>query len=178
MNLFHLSQDQNIHRFVPRPIQNRQAWPHLPPKAVWAVSSEMAHNYYLPRQCPRVCRMPGPKTTRIEMQEFSQFGDYRAVIFVPEHWMAAIKQTVLYRYTFNPLYFYPVDFNAGYYISTRIEEPTAVQTIQDLPRALHEAQVLLKYVPDLTAYAQENLQSNFRFSNIRMKNLHSPPIIN
>ena len=174
--LYHVSDRADITVFTPRPAQNRQAWPDLPP-VVWAVSGEMLHNYLFPRDCPRVCRMLGPQTTPAEIVRFREAGPFRAHIFVEEGWRERIATAVLALYTFAPDHFYAVDFNAGYYVSEEVERPLTTQTLENLPLLLRNAGVLLQFVPDLGPHQQENGQSSYRFSNIRMANRRKPPVL-
>jgi hypothetical protein len=173
--LHHISNRADITVFTPRPVQNRQAWPDLPP-VVWAVSGEMLHNYLFPRDCPRVCRMLGPQTTPAEIVRFREAGPYRAHIFVEEGWRERIVTAVLTLYTFAPDHFYVVDFNAGYFVSEEVERPLSTQTVENIPLLLRDAGVLLRFVPDLDRYQQENAHSSYRFSNIRMANRRTPPV--
>jgi hypothetical protein len=171
--LYHVSEQSDIAVFTPRPVQNRTAWPDLPP-VVWAVSGEMLHNYLFPRDCPRVCRMLGPQTTPAEIARFRDAGPYRAHIFVEEAWQERIETAVLTLYTFAPDHFYAVDFNAGYYVSVQEIYPLSHKTLHDLPQLLQNGGVRLEYTPDLARCQRENVQSGYRFSNIRMKNKNGP----
>lgn len=167
MNLYHISEDSDIKIFEPRP--SNDSWPNLKKSYVWAVSGEMIHNYYFPRNCPRVCWMIGPDTTEEEREIFRSYGSYRSIIHVEKRWKENIENTILYRYTFNIANFYPVDYSAGYYVSEEREEPINKVKICDSISCLNQAEVLLKYVDDLRRYQELSVEYTYRFSNIRMR---------
>ena len=175
MKLFHISEQAGIPCFPPRPADKQTAWPNLDKEYVWAISDEMIHNYFFPRNCPRVCWMIGPETTEEEKDRFRAHGAYRAIICVESHWQDPIAACVLYQYEFDPLHFCPVDYCAGYYVSEYPETPVRVTKLSAIFNLLEERHVLLEFVENLEPYRKRIAGSNYRFSNIRMKYLKRFP---
>lgn len=168
IRLFHISEDPTIQSFEPRPA-NTTTWPQLTRQYVWVVSDEMVHNYFSPRNCPRVCWMIGPKTTQAEKDRFRCVGDQRAIIAVEHSWKEHITACKLYQYEFSPRNFYPIDYCAGYYISEQVEIPIAVTTLEQPLELLTERGIRIEFHEDLEPIRQMTAHSTYRFSNIRMK---------
>ncbi|XMB67777.1 hypothetical protein RI065_04495 [Mycoplasmatota bacterium zrk1] len=166
MKLYHVSDNKNIEIFEPR--SANKSWPGLYKQYVWAISSKMVHNYYFPRNCPRVCWMIGPNTSEDDKNYFKSFGEFKSLIFVKKAWEKTIEDTIIYRYEFDNKNFYPVDYSAGYYVSEREEIPKLVEIV-DLKEELKKSNVKLIFVEDLSKYQCESTERTFRFSNIRMK---------
>ncbi|XMB85177.1 hypothetical protein RJG79_07050 [Mycoplasmatota bacterium WC44] len=166
MKLYHISDNEFIKEFETR--KANQAWPNLNKEYVWAISSEMVHNYYFPRNCPRVCWMIGPNTNINDKDYISSLGDYRGVIFTEKSWEEEIHKTKMYRYRFDTSSFYPVDYDAGYYVSERVETPINLEIISNLLDELRESRIKVVFVDDLAEYQKQSIERSFRFSNIRM----------
>jgi hypothetical protein len=172
MRLFHVSEESGIAVFRPRRA-NRGAWPHLAGRYVWAISDEMVHNFYLPRDCPRVCWTIGPRTSARERAAFA--GGQRAIVAVESRWREAIEQCVLHRYELASDSFWPIDYDAGYYVSEREVRPIGVEPLSGLPDVLLRSRVKLEYHHDLEEVRSRIAASRYRFSCIRMANLGIGP---
>jgi hypothetical protein len=168
MQLFHISDNPNIQKFRLRPADS-ETWPKLRKSYVWAVNDEMVHNYYFPRNCPRVCRMLGPKSSEEEHQSFYVEGFFRARLFLEESWRMDIEKAVLYQYEFDTLQFYPIDYDAGYYLSEYSQTPISMTKIENPLELLAAKKIQVNFVQDLEPYRVEHIGSGYRFSNIRMK---------
>ena len=167
MRLFHISEEKGIKAFSPRPIK-KEVFPKLKGKYIWAITDEMVHNYYFPRNCPRVCRMIGKDTTESEKENFYKYGRQKGIIFINQEWKDRIYKTILYRYEFDIKNFELIDYEAGYYISTKEEIPIAVIEISNPIRELELEGILINYTEDLEKYRIENAKSKYRFSNIKI----------
>ncbi len=174
MKLYHISDNSNIDYFKPRIPTNTKAWPNLAKSYVWSVSDEMVHNYYFPRFCPRVCRMIGPQSSQQEKDLFHNNGIYKSIIHVEESRRKEIESCVLYRYEFNLINFYPVDYDAGYYISEKVEYPTGKVKIENLLDILQNLSVKVQWVKNLKSHRQDNSGTGYRYSNIRMAYIKEP----
>ena len=173
MRLLHISDREGITKFAPRPART-DVWPQLSGAYVWAVSDEMVHNFYLPRECPRVCWTVGHRTSAGEREAFTAAGQQRAIVAVDARWRPAIEQCVLYEYELASESFWPIDYDAGYYVSDREQRPVAVRTLTNLPEEPARARVRLEYHGDLEPIRRHIARSGYRFSNIRMANLGRP----
>ena len=172
MRLFHISDDATLTRFEPQSADTK-IWPQLTRSYVWVVSDEMVHNYFFPRNCPRVCWMIGPDTTQEEKDRFRSVGDQRAIIAVEQGWKERIATCTLCQYEFSPRNFYPIDYCAGYYISEQTEIPVATKTLRKPLDLLAERGVRVEFHDDLESVRQMTANSNYRFSNIRMRFLQT-----
>lgn len=166
--LFHISEVPDIDIFVPRET-NKEAWPHLEDNYVWAVSGEMLQNYLFPRNCPRVCWMVGPRTSRDDRLQFQSVGNQRAIIGVEKAWEKDIKSCRLFRYEFDPAPFYAVDYCAGYYISNTAQSPIAVDEITRPVEMAEDLGVRLEFHNDINPLRLRIAESTYRYSIIRRK---------
>ncbi len=171
--MLHISDRAGITRFAPRPAR-MDVWPQLDGAYVWAISEEMVHNFYLPRECPRVCWTIGARTCVEERAAFLTVGEQRAIVAVDARWRPTIERCVLYEYELAPESFWPIDYDAGYYVSDREQRPVAVRTLRNLPEELAKCRVRLEYHDGLEPIRQRIALSGYRFSNIRMANLGKP----
>jgi hypothetical protein len=174
VRLYHVSERSGIAVFHPRPAK-KTVWPAMTGRYVWAVSEETVHNYLLPRECPRVCWTPGPRTSEAEKRAFDDAGGQVAIIAVELAWMDAIGRCILWRYELDPARFAPLDSDAGYYCSEHEERPLAVTALRDPPALLAAARVSLIARDDLEPLRAAIASSGYRFSNIKMSNLGKGP---
>ena len=80
--LYHFSEEPTIERFVPRPVKVGPS----DEKLVWAIDSAHCHQFYFPRDCPRVIISKSPHTSAKDTETF--FGHTTATV------IAAIESTV------------------------------------------------------------------------------------
>lgn len=172
MRLFHISEFPDIRIFEPRPVKFDTY--DIDGDAVWAIDEEHLPNYFLPRDCPRICIHRGPLTTGDDIRKY--FGDSEAgsIIYVERDWMERIDEEVLYMYEFEGKGFRPIDENAGYYISGKPVIPLNMSKIKSLPEQLKKFDVELRPLGSLWDLREEVISSTLCYSMIRMRNA-SPP---
>lgn len=165
--LFHISQESDIAVFHPR--TSPSFFESITSDVVFAVSERLIHNYLLPRECPRVTYYAGDATSKADAKHFLPPGsDY--VVAVEHRWLAAIVTTRLFCYEFPADGFRVLDEGAGYYVSEQAVVPSAVTVIEDIPEALFEKGVELRFVRNLWPLAEAVKKSSMQFSLIRMRN--------
>jgi hypothetical protein len=95
MRLFHVSEEPDITRFVPR-IPARED---LDPSKglVWAINEHCLPSFFMPRKCPRVTYYAGDKTTEDDLARF--FSSPCSYCLAMEHgWVEKMQKTTLYIY--------------------------------------------------------------------------------
>jgi len=169
--LYHFSEEPGIRLFEPRAIDYRLG----EPATVWAIDEFHAPHYFFPRNCPRVCFWSTEDTTVDDVDRFFGHSDVRHIIAMESCWLARIRETTLYRYSFVPDAFTLQDANAGYYTSLQAVEPAKVEPVGDLLEALVASGVELRITPSLVAFRQAISDSTVGFSMIRMKYARGMP---
>jgi hypothetical protein len=168
--VYHVSETRDLQRFEPRADGSGNA-------VVWAIDEIHVPNYWLPRDCPRVCVRRG----RCEDQALisSILGAFEHVIYVEEAWRDRIRKGELFSYTFDASSFECVDVNAGYFQSRIDVVPLHVSTVSGIEAMMSAHAVSLRYVESLWPIAEAMTQSRFEFSAIRMRNAarHITPIV-
>lgn len=115
MRLFHISENNNIKKFIPRP--SSQLYIEIKGDVVFAISGKLLHNYLFPRDCPRISYYANPKSTQSDLRKFFSKTSADFVITVEEKWRDKIEHSVLYSYELPSETFHLLDECAGYYIS-------------------------------------------------------------
>ena len=152
MQLFHFSDADGIEVFTPRPVKlavPRAAgseWLNGP--LVWAIDDWHQPMYLFPRACPRVFAWPTDATTPADRQAFTAITSCRMVAHIERRWLDRLSRAVLFRYTLPAEAFEPLG-DAGMSVSRGAVMPTAVDRIEDIPRALENAGVELRVLPSL-----------------------------
>lgn len=164
--LYHFSEDPTITLFEPHiartsVVQDRAL--------VWAIDEWHAPMYYVPRDCPRACFWPGPKTTHEDRERWFGGIDARMVIAVESGWLDRIRQTTIFRYTFPEKTFTLRDATAGHWVSESVVEPQAVEPMTDLLGALVRADVELRVTPRLLDMWSRVIASTLTFSGTRLR---------
>ena len=113
--LFHISEEKNIETFKPR--VSKAIWNFE--KYVWAISETYVHNYFLPRDCPRICIRAEDLHFASDDLKITTDKHATSYIFTSHEWQEKIGSTILYQYEFNPAPFEIKDSIAGYYVSAR-----------------------------------------------------------
>ncbi len=166
--IFHISEDDSITIFKPRPSPSFYAA--IKGDVVFGIDGKLLHNYLLPRECPRVTYYATEKTSeqdkRIFLNSAAQY-----VIIIEASWIPVIQQTRLYCYSFDPEGFSLLDACAGYYISYEAVKPLEVIRIDNILLALANRQNMeLRIVPGLEIIANSIIHSSLNYSLIRMRN--------
>ena len=167
MRLFHVSEEPDIVRFVPR----------IPTRAdmdkskglVWAIDERRLPNFFTPRKCPRVTYHAGAQTTDEDIARFFSPSCHYCVAI--EHaWFQRMHTTMLYLYEFDPANFVLQDACAGYYVSEQTETPIAKTRVDDLFGALFQRNIEVRLVNNLWPLADTVTQSTLHFSICDMAN--------
>jgi hypothetical protein len=161
MQLFHVSETPYITCFTPRIDDNGAS-------VVWAIDEAHLSNYLLPRECPRVCVRATSSASAGETSRW--LGASAHTIYVEAAWRERIAETRLFVYEFARNGFECVDANAGYFQSRLAQSPRRVAALSDLPTALRERGVALRYVESLWPLQDAVVTSGLSFSCIRMRN--------
>lgn len=159
--VFHLSESASIARFDPRPDETGRA-------VVWAIDAPHAPNYWLPRDCPRVCVRAGG--SRDPAQRELILGDASHVVYVESEWRDRIQKCELYSYAFDAREFTCVDENAGYFQTSHSVFPIECAPLGPLDVRLRDHKVSLRFIESLWPIQRMVSESMFEFSCIRMRN--------
>lgn len=167
--LFHISEQENIHQFIPR--KSKEQWNYN--KYVWAISEEKIYNYLLPRDCPRIC-------INVERKSASWFGltplvkeNTNAIIYTPKDWYIKIKNCTLFKYEFSVGNFKLIDSIAGYYVSEKTELPLGIIKINNCLEELEKLKIKFVNVSkeEMVEIKEEVVNNLTDFSIIRWSNL-------
>ncbi|MFN8365629.1 MAG: hypothetical protein U0Y96_00140 [Candidatus Kapaibacterium sp.] len=168
LRLFHISQDDSIDVFMPRPSPSH--FQGLSQDCVFAITDELQANYFFPRDCPRICIRIGSATTTNDAAEFFAHSIATSIIAIEHSWFETLCTTSLVQYEFDTTNFTELDANAGYYISTKPEVPKVKRLLHNIPELLFRHNVELRIVPRLWKLQEAVVQSTLQFSCIRMRN--------
>lgn len=164
--LYHFSEDPSIERFIPRPVRISLSDEAL----VWAVDSLHCHQFYFPRDCPRVVISKSDGTSAEDAETF--FGHTTATVIaaIESRWLDRLRNTTIYRYTLPPDGFALRDDSAGYWVAIGESRPIEVEPIPDLMTALIDAGVELRIMPSLVPLRDAVIVSTLEFDIIRWRN--------
>lgn len=165
MRLFHVSEEGNIGVFHPRlPLRKD-----LPADVglVWAIDEKHLPNFLTPRNCPRVCFHDWSGASDADRGQYLPGGHPCAVV-LEENWRAAMENTTLYLYEFDPAHFELQDDNAGYYTSTCTEVPFARHVIENPLRAQYDCGADVRFVKTLWPIAEAIKKTTLQWSLCRM----------
>jgi len=173
MRLFHVSEEPNIKRFMPR----------IPTRAdldkstglVWAITEHCLPNFLTPRECPRVTYHANSQTNKEDIVKFFASANHHCVAI--EHaWFEQMRNTTLYLYEFDTKNFYLQDECAGYYVSQQTETPIGQTRIDDLFGALFARGVEVRLIDSLWALADAVKRTTLRWSICDMTKAQPNPI--
>ncbi|MFT3935953.1 MAG: hypothetical protein QM726_20150 [Chitinophagaceae bacterium] len=166
--LYHISEDPAIKEFIPRP--SPSAFNAIKGDVVFAISEKLLHNYYFPRNCPRVTYYANEHTTQPDKEKFFIGINAAYVLAIEERWQKALQETKLYCYKFLTNDFELLDECAGYYISYKTIRPIAVNSIESPYEIIaHRKDIQLNVLPEIKTLAESVKKSTLAFSLIRMK---------
>ena len=164
--LFHFSEDPSIEQFVPHVAATSDVEESL----VWAIDDEHADLYYFPRDCPRVMFQVAQGTTAQDRERYFGLSTARRIAAIEAGWLDRLHETRLYRYVLPGSSFELRDANAGYWVSRQAVEPSRIEPVADLLRALADADVELRIMPSLWPLYEAVVASTLGFSIIRWRN--------
>jgi hypothetical protein len=159
--VFHVSDTPAIGRFEPRARE-------IGDPVVWAIDDTHLPNYWLPRDCPRVCVRRGGCGDHALIE--SILGRAAHAIYVETVWRDRIRNSELFCYAFDRSDFICVDATAGYYQSSKAVTPIKVTSLSDVEAMMAKRAVSLRYVDSLWSIEEVVTKSTLEFSAIRMRN--------
>ena len=164
--LYHFSEDPSIELFVPRSVRAGPSDEEL----VWAVGGAQCHQFYFPRDCPRVVISKARFTTAEDAETFFGHSTAKVIAAIESNWLDRLRRTTIYRYTLPGESFELRNESAGYWVSEREIRPIGVEPIRDLMAALVDAGVELRIVPSLVPLRDAVISSTVNFDIIRWRN--------
>ena len=164
--LYHFSEDSSIERFVPRAVKIG------PPdeELVWGVDGAHCHQFYFPRDCPRVIITNSPHTSAEDAETFFGHTTANVIAAIESRWLDRLRDTTVYRYTLPSDGFVLRNESAGYWVSEHECRPLETEPIRDLVAALVEAGVELRIMPSLVSLRDAVIESTVDFDIIRWRN--------
>lgn len=173
LRLFHFSDDATIATFEPRPVRIAAVRPPgrewLNGPLVWAIDAAHAFMYLFPRDCPRLLAWATAETSLADRTRW--LGSSRVVAYVEMDWRDRMQAAELTRYELAPSGFVSLD-DAGMWVSRHTTAVLGRQQVRDLPQALADAGVELRFVAVLGALRQLYTTS-LHVSGIRLRNAPS-----
>jgi hypothetical protein len=167
MRLFHVSEEPDIARFVPR-IPTRTDLDQSK-GLVWAINERCLPNFFTPRECPRVTYHAGENTSGEDIARFFS-SSCRWCVAIEHAWFERMRGTALYIYEFDPANFTLQDACAGNYVSERTEAPIGKTQLDDLFGALFKRGVEVRLVNNLWLLRDAVVNSTLNFSICDMWN--------
>jgi hypothetical protein len=167
--LYHVSDKPDIACFEPRPHAK------IAGEMVWAIDAAHLHNYFLPRQCPRVTFYALPESTPEDVERLLCGSTAKYVVAIESRWLPEAQACRLTLYTFSAETFALQDANAGYYISRQPVIPLSATPITDVLGTLLQQDVELRVMPSLWKLREAVIASTLQFSINRMGNA-TPPV--
>jgi len=165
--LWHVSDDDGIERFVPRADPAHDA----PEALVWAIDTAHVPAYWFPRDCPRLTFWAVEASTDGDVERFLG-GDRALRVHALEWgWLDAFLETRLHAYRLPSETFERYARAAGYWVSREPVEPIEVRLLDDLAALHRDAGIELRLVPDLRALSDRIAAATLEFSGIRLRNL-------
>ena len=167
MRPFHVSEEPDITRFVPRiPARNDLDKSR---GLVWAINEHCLPNFLTPRDCPRVTYHAAEATLLEDIEKFFSSTSQHCVAI--EHgWYQRMAEACLYLYEFNAANFYLQDQVAGFYVSEQTETPISVTKIDNLFAAQFKRGVEIRILDNLWALGDAVQKSTLNWSLCRMRN--------
>ncbi len=164
--LYHFSEDPSIELFAPQAVRVSASNEAL----VWAVDGAHCHQFYFPRDCPRIIITNSPRTSTEDAETFFGHTDASVIAAIESRWLDRLRDTTIYRYTLHSDGFIMRNESAGYWVATREVRPIVVEPIVDLVAALVEAEVELRVMPSLVSLRNAVIESTVDFDIIRWRN--------
>jgi hypothetical protein len=153
--LWHVSEEPDIERFVPRK------------GLVWAIDTRHLPLYWFPRDCPRATFWAQSDTSD-ENVELWLGGDRAQRVHVIESaWLEPMRNTRVVAYRMPEATFVPTD---RFWISHEAVDPLEVVELGDLRHRHAEARIELRVEPALYPLWDAVVASTLDFSGIRLRN--------
>jgi len=166
MRLFHVSEESNIEKFIPR-ISYRQDVDQSK-GLVWSLEEAPVPHWLTPRDCPRVGYRAVSETSEEDIARFFASSSRHGVA-IEHSWRKKMAETTLYLYEFDPANFY-WDERAGFYVSDKTEIPIGVTKYDDLFEELSKRNIEIRIMNNLWAFSETVTKSSLKRSLCRMNN--------
>ena len=166
-DLWHYSEDPAIEGFVPHvPVTN----PDQPPM-VWTIDDEHAPLLWFPRDCPRIAfwTEDGSPPDRLGPTSASR------VHAMESGWVDRMRDCQLFVYRFAVDRFRPWPDADGYWVSDEEHTALDVAPVGDLLELHRERGIELRLLDDLRSLRDAVIESGYRFSMTRMRNISPAP---
>jgi hypothetical protein len=174
VRLFHVSEESNIKKFVPR-FRTKYRKNDMDKGLVWALNERCLPNFLTPRDCPRVTYHAHENTTGGDILKFFSSAQ-RHCVAIENAWYERMTKTSLYIYEFEAKNFCGHgDDCAGYYVSERTEAPISVTKFDDLFGELFKRNVEVRILDNLWQLGEEVKKSTLNWSLCRMINAEPKP---
>lgn len=166
MRLFHVSEEANIEKFVPRIPYRKDVDPSK--GLVWALTEKQFPNWGTPRDCPRVCYRAIEESTQEDIAKYFS-SSFRHCVAIEYNWHQRMLDTALYIYEFDSTNFY-FDERAGFYVSDKTEIPITVIKHENLYEELFKMNVEVRILDNLWELGKSVQKSSLKWSLCRMAN--------
>lgn len=166
MRLFHVSEESNIEKFVPRIPYRKDV--DQSKGIVWSLTEEQLPNWGTPRDCPRVCYRAVKESKQDDIYKFFS-SSFRHCVAIEHDWHQRMLDTTLYIYEFNTENFY-FDECAGFYVSKKTETPISITRHENLYAELFKRKVEVRILENLWELGEAVKESSLKWSLCRMAN--------
>ena len=166
MRLFHVSEESDIEKFVPR-IPYREDMDKSK-GLVWALTEPPLPYWLTPRDCPRVGYRIVEESTQDDIDRFFSSSS-RHCVAIEHGWHKKMSETTLYVYEFDNANFY-WDKCAQFYVSDQTEIPISVTKYENLYEELVKRNVEVRILNNLWELGEAVQKSSLKWSLCRMVN--------
>ncbi len=166
MRLFHVSEEADIKKFVPR-IPYREDMDKSK-GLVWSLTEPPLPHWLTPRDCPRIGYRVTEESTQEDIDRFFASSS-RHCVAIEHGWHKRMAETTLYVYEFDSQNFYWDDI-AKFYVSDQTEVPISVTEYTDLFEELFRRDIEIRIVNNLWRLAETIQKSSLHASLCRMGN--------
>ena len=168
--IWHYSEDPNLHTFVP----------HVPatspenPPLVWGIDTEHAPGFWFPRDCPRGCVWIGPNTSDADREQFFGQSDATRLHVIEAAWLQRVRDCVLYAYRLPTASFTKHEVH-GYWVTNQTVDAEERVEVGDLLERHAEAGIELRITPSIWPFWKRVAASTLEFSGSRLRNAGDHP---
>jgi hypothetical protein len=157
--LWHVSEDDSIHRFEPREGK------------VWAIGTRLLPLYWFPRDCPRATFWAESTTADDDLARWLGGDTTRRVHVVEPGWLEPMRSQRVVAYRLPEETF--VENDDRFWLSTEPLEPLELVELGDLVERHDAAGIELRTEDDLLGLWNEVIASSLGYSGIRLRNASS-----
>jgi hypothetical protein len=154
--LWHVSEDDSIHRFEPRD------------SMVWAIGTRLLPLYWFPRDCPRATFWAESNTTELDVEHFLGGDRTRRVHVVEPEWLDRMRTQRVVAYRMPEATF--VENDDRFWLSAEPVEPLELIELGNLVERHEAAMIELRTDDDLIGFWDEVVASTLGYSGIRLRN--------